>query len=230
MTEILYPVWRQRLARSLHVNRSQVPSKHYQVASVSPSGRPKNRTMVFRGFLSNTQSLLSVTDLRSDKIEEWQGGGKSHFEICWYFSGSREQYRLAGEVILISNRLDANYKDSALGKQTKESLLKQQWSNLSTNAQQPFYSSSPKAPFDEGPVPPNLLAAPDPQTNGSNDEVKSIKGAQNNGAQSQFEMSDNFCVVVFIPYTVDYLDLKSKPQQRCLYDIQEGWKEVFVNP
>jgi pyridoxamine 5'-phosphate oxidase len=230
MTEIVYPVWRQRLARSLHVNRSQVPAKHYQVASVSSSGRPKNRTMVFRGFLSNTQSLLSVTDLRSDKIEEWQGGGKSHFEICWYFSGSREQFRLAGEVVLISNCLDTHYKDPVLGKQTKESLLKQQWSNLSTNAQQPFYSSSPKAPFDENPVSPNLLAGLGSQANVSNNELDSIKSAQNNNVQSQFEMSDNFCVIIFIPYNVDYLDLKSKPQQRCLYDIQDDWKEIFVNP
>jgi pyridoxamine 5'-phosphate oxidase len=230
MTEIVYPVWRQRLARSLHVNRSQVPAKHYQVASVSSSGRPKNRTMVFRGFLSNTQSLLSVTDLRSDKIEEWQGGGKSHFEICWYFSGSREQFRLAGEVVLISNCLDTHYKDPVLGKQTKESLLKQQWSNLSTNAQQPFYSSSPKAPFDENPVSPNLLAGLGSQANVNNNKLESIKSAQNNNVKSQFEMSDNFCVIIFIPYSVDYLDLKSKPQQRCLYDIQDSWKEIFVNP
>ena len=230
MTEIEYPIWHQRLARSLHVNRSHVHSKYYQVASVSPSGRPKNRTMVFRGFLSDTQSLLSVTDLRSDKIEEWQGGDKSHFEICWYFSGSRQQYRLAGEVVLISNCLDTHYKGSVLGKQTKESLLKQQWSNLSTSAQEPFYSSSPKAPFDEEPIPPNVLGGLNSQTNGGNSEFDSIKSVQNNNAQSQFEMSDNFCVVIFIPYTVDYLDLKSKPQQRCLYDIQDDWKEIFVNP
>jgi pyridoxamine 5'-phosphate oxidase len=215
MTEIVYPLWHQRLARSLDVNRSQVHAKYYQVASVCPSGRPKNRTMVFRGFLPGTQSLLSVTDLRSEKIVEWQGGDKSAFEICWYFSDSREQFRLAGEVTLISNALDSNHKHLVLGEQSKQSLLKQQWSNLSTNAREPFYSNSPKAPFDENTLEPILQGG---------------LITQNNTAASYVEMSDNFCVVVFIPYTVDYLNLKSTPQERCLYDIQDDWKERYVTP
>ena len=229
MTEIVYPVWRQRLARSLHVNRSKVHAKYYQVASVCPSGRPKNRTMVFRGFLSGTQSLLSVTDLRSEKIEQWQGENHSQFEICWYFSDSREQFRLAGEVALISNALGNDYNEQVLGDQTKQSLLKQQWSNLSSNAQQPFYSSSPKAPFDEVSIPSTPEVGCGSKINDSNNETGSINSRSNN-VESQLEMSDNFCVIVFVPHTVDYLNLKSKPQQRCLYDIQDDWKELFVNP
>jgi pyridoxamine 5'-phosphate oxidase len=213
MTEIVYPIWRQRLARSLHINRSQVHSKYYQVASVCPSGRPKNRTMVFRGFLMGTQNLLSVTDLRSEKVSEWQGEEKLHFEICWYFTGSREQYRVAGEVALISNVLESSYRDLDLGELTKTSLIKQQWSNLSSNAKEPFYSSSPKAPFDDN----STLLTP---------QEEPITSANDVNMQS----SDNFCVIVFTPLTVDYLNLKSKPQQRCLYDIQDGWKEQEVNP
>jgi pyridoxamine 5'-phosphate oxidase len=215
MTEVVYPLWRQQLARSLHINRSKVHSKYYQVASVCSKGHPKNRTMVFRGFLSGTQSILSVTDLRSEKIEEWQGENKSRFEICWYFTDSREQFRLAGEVELISNGLNPSDRERMLGKHNPQSLLKQQWSNLSTNARQPFSSNSPKAPYDENLMP---MTAQDEMVN------------QPNIAGNEFEISDNFCVVVFIPYTVDYLNLKSKPQQRCLYDIQDGWKELTVNP
>jgi hypothetical protein len=229
MTEIIYPVWRQRLAKSLHVNRSQVQSKYYQVASVCSNGAPKNRTMVFRGFLSVTQSLLSVTDIRSEKIEEWQGDNKSRFEICWYFSDSREQYRLAGEVALISNSLEPSYEASVLGNLSKNSLLKQQWSNLSINAQQPFYSSSPKAPFDVDailPIPEDRLSKLGNDV--SNEINRNI--TQSNVADHDNDISNNFCVVVFIPYTIDYLDLKSKPQQRCLYDIQDDWKERIVNP
>jgi pyridoxamine 5'-phosphate oxidase len=219
MTEIVYPPWRQRLARSLHINRSQVHAKYYQVASICPAGRPKNRTMVFRGFLANSQSLLSVTDIRSEKVAQWQGKHKSHFEICWYFSGSREQYRLSGEVALLSHSLDLSYTQSVLGQQTKQSLLKQQWSDLSANARQAFYSSSPKAPFDEN----TILANPAKEqlTQGKKPEEIDIGSSQ---------ISDNFCVVIFIPDIVDYLNLKSKPQERCLYDIQDDWKERWVNP
>ncbi|MFT4747244.1 MAG: pyridoxamine 5'-phosphate oxidase [Congregibacter sp.] len=230
MTEIVYPVWRQRLAKSLHVNSSQVQSKYYQVASVSSNGDPKNRTMVFRGFLSGTQSLLSVTDSRSEKIQEWQGDNKSRFEICWYFAGSREQFRLAGEVVLISNSIDSSYEDWVLGEHTKHSLLKQQWSNLSTNAKQPFYSNSPKAPFDEVAIqsfPQDGLVN---QDNDINDEFDSNLSAQHNITGKHTDMSHNFCVVVFIPHAVDYLNLKSTPQQRCIYEIQDGWKARSVNP
>jgi pyridoxamine 5'-phosphate oxidase len=229
MTEIIYPVWRQRLARSLHVNRSQVQSKYYQVASVCSNGAPKNRTMVFRGFLPDTQSLLSVTDIRSEKIEEWQGDNQSRFEICWYFSDSREQYRLAGEVALISNSIEPSYEASVLGNQSKNSLLKQQWSNLSINAQQPFYSSSPKAPFDEDAI----LSIPEDRLNKLGNDVSNEVNrniTQSNVADHDSDISNNFCVVVFIPYTIDYLDIKSKPQQRCLYDIRDNWKERIVNP
>jgi pyridoxamine 5'-phosphate oxidase len=224
MTEIVYPVWRQRLASSLQANSSEVHSKYYQVASVCPNGRPKNRTMVFRGFLPGTQNLLSVTDLRSDKIEEWQSGSNSRFETCWYFSDSREQFRLAGEVALISNALDSSYGDSVLGEHTKDSLLNQQWSNLSVNAREPFYSSSPKAPFDDRPKTPMARDGVVAQGHSINNTL------DNNIAGGQFEMSDNFCVVIFIPYTVDYLNLQSKPQQRCLYDTRDDWNEQAVNP
>ena len=215
MTEIIYPVWRQRLVNSLQVNRSQAHAKYYQVSSVCPNGLPKNRTMVFRGFLPGTQNFLSVTDLRSEKIEGWQGPGNSHFETCWYFSDSREQFRLAGEVALISNVLNSRCGDQVLGQQTKENLLKQQWLNLSTHAREPFYSNSPKAPFDEDSI---ILT---PQYGLVN---------QGNITDNQCEISDNFCVVVFIPYIVDYLNLKSKPQKRCIYDIQDDWTEQLVNP
>jgi pyridoxamine 5'-phosphate oxidase len=230
MTEILDPIWQQQLTKSLHVNSSQVQSKYYQVASVCSNGEPKNRTMVFRGFLSGTQSLLSVTDSRSEKIEEWQGDNKSRFEICWYFSESREQFRLAGEVALISNSLDSSYENWVLGKQTKQSILKQQWSNLSTNAREPFYSNSPKAPFDEDSMP----SMPQNRLVNKGADLKNKFDSNNttptNIVSNLTDMSDNFCVIIFIPHAVDYLDLKSKPQQRCLYAIQDDWKERPVNP
>jgi len=230
MTEILDPVWQQQLTKSLHVNSSQVQSKYYQVASVCSNGEPKNRTMVFRGFLSGTQSLLSVTDSRSEKIEEWQGDNKSRFEICWYFSESREQFRLAGEVALISNSLDSSYEDWVLGKHTKQSILKQQWSNLSTNAREPFYSNSPKAPFDEDSMPSMTQNRLVNKGTDLKNKFDSNNTTPTNIVSNLTDMSDNFCVIIFIPHAVDYLDLKSKPQQRCLYAIQDDWKERPVNP
>lgn len=239
MNELEYPAWRQRLVRSLHLNRSQIPSKYYQVASVSADGRPRNRSMVFRGFLSGTHCLLSVTDHRSNKVNEWQLDNNSFFELCWYFSGSREQYRLAGELVLLSKSISRFDDHPVLAGKNKQSVLKQQWSNLSTNAQQAFFLESPKAPFDEKAqalliqCTQGCLSAQGCQTaqgSDNNNESENNNKAKIKAADKKFEISDNFCVVVFIPHSVDYLNLKRKPQQRCLYDIQNHWREVSVNP
>ena len=85
-----------------------------------------------------TKSICCWSSLNINKIEEKNEIFFPKFEICWYFSDSREQFRLAGEVELMSNALNPRAKNGVLGKQTKESILKQQWSNLSTNAREPF--------------------------------------------------------------------------------------------
>lgn len=92
--------WRSPLARALHRNRSRADSRYLQLATVRPNGRPANRTVVFRDFLADTNSLLFVTDRRSakvDQIAQWPEG-----ELCWYFTQTREQFRLGGQIRLIT--------------------------------------------------------------------------------------------------------------------------------
>ena len=142
MSDFKFPSWRQRLARSLHVNRSQAQSKYFQVATVSMDGLPKNRTMVFRGFVPDSLNLLSVTDIRSDKVADWKLSTPKKFEICWYFAGSREQYRVAGHVSLVSSEL---IKDAKIRKPERQpaylshKFLREQWQNLSAAAKAQFF-------------------------------------------------------------------------------------------
>ena len=92
--------WRSHLAAALHRNRSLHEARYLQLATVRASGRPANRTVVFRGFLEDTNQLKFVTDIRSQKVEEinlYPWG-----EICWYFSKTREQFRIAGQLILVA--------------------------------------------------------------------------------------------------------------------------------
>ncbi|MEM7717524.1 MAG: Npun_F5749 family FMN-dependent PPOX-type flavoprotein [Cyanobacteria bacterium P01_A01_bin.68] len=119
--------WRSFLANALKKNRSQPHSRYFQLATVRSDGTPANRTVVFRGFLENTNKLKIITDSRSDKIIEIQN--QSRGEICWYFTNSREQFRIAGNMIII----DANHQDSELLK-AREST----WQDLSDNARVQF--------------------------------------------------------------------------------------------
>ncbi|MGK7884635.1 MAG: pyridoxamine 5'-phosphate oxidase, partial [Crocosphaera sp.] len=69
MTEKLSP-WRSILARALHRNRSLPNSRYFQLATVNFEGKPTNRTLVFRGFLNQTNQLQIITDSRSEKINQ----------------------------------------------------------------------------------------------------------------------------------------------------------------
>ncbi len=127
--------WRSPLARALHRNRSRPYSPYFQLATVQPNGRPANRTVVFRGFWPEQNGLLFVTDYRSQKVGDI--GHCPWAEVCWYFSQTREQFRLAGTLILI----DHNQPDSTL-QQARQRL----WESLSEPGRQSFYWPEPGQP------------------------------------------------------------------------------------
>ncbi|MBE9040635.1 pyridoxamine 5'-phosphate oxidase family protein [Oscillatoriales cyanobacterium LEGE 11467] len=95
--------WRAPLAAALHRNRRLSHARYVQLATVRTDGRPANRTVVFRGFLENSDRLQIVTDARSQKVAQVaQIEGNTWGEACWYFPKTREQFRLSGRLILVN--------------------------------------------------------------------------------------------------------------------------------
>jgi pyridoxamine 5'-phosphate oxidase len=119
--------WRSPLSRALHRNRSLVYARYLQLATIRADGRPANRTIVFRGFLGDTNQLKFVTDSRSQKAD--QIDDQSWGEACWYFPQTREQFRLAGQLILVRE----NYSNTDL-QQARQSA----WQELSDAARLQF--------------------------------------------------------------------------------------------
>jgi PPOX class probable FMN-dependent enzyme len=93
--------WRSALAHALHRNRSLVYARYLQLATVKANGHPANRTVVFRGFLADTNQLKFITDSRSDKIKEIQQ--QPWAEVCWYFPKTREQFRITGKLTVVAS-------------------------------------------------------------------------------------------------------------------------------
>ncbi|MDY6782435.1 MAG: pyridoxamine 5'-phosphate oxidase family protein [Cyanobacteriota bacterium] len=93
--------WRSAVARSLHLNRAKPHARYFQLATVTDTGEPRNRTVVFRGFVEKTNKIKIITDIRSEKVGQIQH--KPRGEICWYFTQTREQFRLDGQLILIED-------------------------------------------------------------------------------------------------------------------------------
>lgn len=118
--------WRPILARALHRNRARAYCRYLQLATIDAEGRPSNRTVVFRGFVDD--ALQIVTDGRSEKVQHIQVCPWA--EICWYFTITREQFRIAGKLTLISPEDSSNIRLNA-------------WQALSANARQQFYWPHP---------------------------------------------------------------------------------------
>jgi pyridoxamine 5'-phosphate oxidase len=129
--------WRPLLARALHRNRALPYARYFQLATVRANGRVANRTVVFRGFLPESNQLAMITDGRSAKIEQIQKTPWA--EICWYFPKTREQFRLSGQL----NCVDPNHPNPAWQKAYHEI-----WQNLSNAARQQFYWPAPGQPHD----------------------------------------------------------------------------------
>lgn len=122
-----FALWRSPLATALARNRRQPHSRYLQLATVGLDGKPANRTVVFRGFWDQTNGLQFVSDRRSGKIEQLQN--YSWAEGCWYFSQTREQFRILGQIWVIT----------AESPEQEQQLLRQQlWQNLSEPARQQF--------------------------------------------------------------------------------------------
>lgn len=141
---MIFPRWRQSLARSLHVQRSKPEAKFFQVANTYVSELTNelsvaNRTVVFRGFVDNSNSLLAITDSRSDKYEQWRQ--KPESQICWYFTKTREQYRISNTLSLLGQDNESEH----LNLRTKV------WNTLSGKAQSQFLWPMPKALVSEKP-------------------------------------------------------------------------------
>ncbi len=143
--------WRSQLENSLEHHRNITYARYLQLATVTEENRPANRTVVFRGFYGDKDCLKFAIDSRSEKVR--QIAIQPWAEACWYFTQTREQFRLSGLLHLVQ-------KDNA------DMILQQarhaSWQELSDNARLQFAWAYPRQPrgVDANFNPP----APDPAT------------------------------------------------------------------
>lgn len=144
---MLLAPWRGAIAHALHRNRSLVYSRYLQLATIDANNRPANRTVVFRGFLENSNQLQFLTDSRSEKAAQIQHNAWG--EACWYFPNTREQFRILGELTLIGADCEGIMADERL----------KMWQKLSEAARLQFAWPEPGKPRASAaaftPPPPN---------------------------------------------------------------------------
>lgn len=99
------PVFCQTIETELLRLDNKPPFTSFQLATVSSSGFPNNRTMVYRGFLfgdKTTSVLTATTDRRSQKFKELEQNDK--FEAVFWFERLKKQFRFRGHVRIIDDK------------------------------------------------------------------------------------------------------------------------------
>jgi pyridoxamine 5'-phosphate oxidase len=195
--------WYDGLRRTLKKNDRSRESKYFQIATVDDSGRPSNRTVVYRGFLPTSDGqteqdvVTFVTDRRSQKVQHFQN--VPFAEIAWYFPVTREQYRMSGEVRVIM-------ADDPSGFLSKARVMA--WKNMSDPGRQQFFWPHPgneRSGNDEEPY--NASQLP-----GKDDPV-----------------APDFCLCCLYVDKVSILNLKLNERVDHWKDLQ-GWHTLRVNP
>ncbi len=151
VTPVTTAPWRSPLDRALDDNSSLGSSRFLQLATIRADGRPANRTVVFRGFLRDTNQLMMVTDTRSEKVQQIHHNNWG--EACWYFVTSREQFRFSGRLTLVM----AAHPDIWLRTERERA-----WQALSDAARSQFTWPKPRQPCPDNPPVgspiPNVIA------------------------------------------------------------------------
>nr|MBV6628721.1 pyridoxamine 5'-phosphate oxidase family protein [Oceanococcus sp. HetDA_MAG_MS8] len=127
--------WVNSLRQAIKKNRREAHNRYVQIATVGSNGQPAVRTLVCRQFDHQQHRLLMVTDQRSQKTEHIRTNPAA--EACWYFTRTREQFRLAGTLRLIHAEHHAAQSRLEL------------WATLSDSARAQFHWLSPGEPVSD---------------------------------------------------------------------------------
>jgi pyridoxamine 5'-phosphate oxidase len=236
--------WRRLLERSSSLARPIRGSNYVQLATVDGDGRPKCRTVVFRGFLSHHQDLLRsvwnessmvcdglpcilkmTTDARSRKVDQVTNQ-QSAAELVWWFPNSNEQFRIAGEVAFVGGGQSGGLMRAASGTDYQASrtlntnpVLQQErermWKSLSDAARESFVTDAvPGHAY----IPPSGATSPD-----------TAVGVLDSAQSGIDDPPDSFLLMLLVPRSVDYLRLTNMYRQ--VDTIDDGvWTNVRVNP
>ena len=124
--------WYAALRHTIRKNKRTRENSYFHLATVAFDGSPSNRAVVFRGFLPGTDSLKIVTDTRSKKVPELQDNPVC--EVSWYFSHTREQYRIKARAEIFKQATSLERAES--------------WEKLSEQARAQFFWPMPGKVYD----------------------------------------------------------------------------------
>lgn len=180
------PKWQENISSAISASQNKATARFLQLATVDKDRKPAVRTVVFRGFLANTNSIIIHTDIRSEKVQ--QIATHNGAQICWYFVDPRLQFRVTGNIEIIQNSRTSK---------KHEQLIHEQWNSLSPEAKS-SYETDLLTPTIAGPVV-------------SSDTSSNTNDIKNTSNETRSLPSPHFAILLFHSTQVECLDLKPTP-------------------
>eukprot|EP00742_Colponemidia_sp_Colp-10_P007488 GILJ01008067.1.p1 GENE.GILJ01008067.1~~GILJ01008067.1.p1 ORF type:complete len:263 (-),score=22.11 GILJ01008067.1:58-753(-) len=179
--------WKHSLERAISLNRQLEFSKYVQLATVDRNNLPACRTVGYRGMVPDSQDsnrcfLQFFTDCRSDKVDDLKHQAVA--EVCWYFPLSRDQFRLRGEVKILSGESSTHA--------AYDELRRSAWQQMNETSRQLYEAQTPGTPCPDR-ADHNDLESYEPQPLDAD------------------KPSANFVVLLLSPTHVDHLILPPPP-------------------
>ncbi|CAI2168645.1 3161_t:CDS:2 [Funneliformis geosporum] len=219
-------ILKSTISENLKISDTMQPM---QLATFNTTMRkPANRSVIFRGFIKDDENSFEsdlfciTTDIRSGKVD--QLSKNSAFEICWWFSKSREQFRMAGNAYVLSlsfyskfpfTKLSSYFPPTCNFDWNKE--LRSQFEKISDELRANLTYPTPGSPLQNENFIKKLGVI------GKNDRDNEL-------IQKSFE---NFALVIFEVEEVDRVELAIDPHKRTNWKLnnQTGeWTEQRVHP
>lgn len=208
------PNWRNMIDISIARSRKIRGGNYVQLATCTPEGHPRVRTIVQRGIMQHRDHrtvLKFITDRRSEKVSQLKVTPEA--ELCWWFLKSSEQYRIRGKLTVVGSA-----EDNLEASPELMSARKQQWGNLRDSAREQFYWTQPGVPINEE-TDEKILA---PGTNSSVLEVP-VGGRGSDG--KVLPPPKTFLLLLLWPEYVDYLRLTDNC--RMIFQRMPGVGDVW---
>jgi len=215
MKDIEVIPWRKRINSSIENSRHIRGANFIQLATVDmtlPQPKPKNRTVVFRGFLDESDSLKVITDMRSEKASSKQiSDDNPYFEVVYWFPHTSEQYRIEGFASLHSGTSgDGGGDGDNVSDMTQVRLA--MWNTLRRSAKEQFFWSQPGAKYEC-------------------DDMKVKETNPSADTNTDYDIPDNFALLLLHPTQVKYLRLSDNyAQLDALNKPDNEWKSCRVYP
>lgn len=220
--------WKTLLEKLLNDNKSISKDIFNVAVGTIENNRPKVRIMVHRGFASDSNILLSTTDIRMQKVNQFEENyvkdQGTPLEYVFWIEPAMCQLRIQANAFLLpSPQIKNKYNPTPLPNSILQSGIDFEservkiWDEMSDPLRAAF--AKPVAPGS------NRLSHEDIEEYPKKVQVDKQDKWYNDGLE-------RFTLVIIDPIEVDYCDLKIQPNQRKIFrkEASFSWSEKDVEP